>query len=128
MHQVGANYDQLNGIAHVAIFSASVDQLNQHTSKHRDLFPILADENEEYYTKIGVERSWLGMFKGMFGRMPSLIKSMFMGNIPRETGSRMLIMPVDILINEDGKVEKVRYGKDEGDHIPIDEVREFASA
>ena len=35
-------------------------------------------------------------------------------------------MPVDVLINEDGVVDKVRYAKDLSDHIPISELKEYS--
>ena len=47
-------------------------------------------------------------------------------------GSEMCIrdsittMPVDILINEKGIVEKVKYAKDLSDHIPLNEVISYS--
>ena len=35
-------------------------------------------------------------------------------------------MPVDILINEKGIVEKVKYAKDLSDHIPLNEVISYS--
>ena len=127
LHQIATRYNEFDGIVHVAIFSASVSQLNRHTSKHRDLFPILADEEEQYYKEIDVESSWIGMFRGMIFKLHLATKSMFMGNIPTEIGRKMLRMPVNIIVDEEGVVEKVHYGKDEGDHIPIDEVLTYVS-
>ncbi len=128
LHQIANRYGELGEMVHVAIFSGSVHQLNQHTSKHKDLFPILADEQEHYYRQITVERSWKGMLKGVFGRMPHLLKSMSMGHIPREFGHRMLLMPVDILVDEHGRIADIKYGTDEGDHIAMNDVLAFARA
>ena len=35
-------------------------------------------------------------------------------------------MPVDILVNKDGIVEQVKYGKTTIDHIPMREIIEFS--
>ena len=33
---------------------------------------------------------------------------------------------IDVLINENGLVEKVKYAKDLSDHIPISELKEYS--
>ena len=38
----------------------------------------------------------------------------------------MRTVPVDILINEDGTIEKVYYEKNTSDHLNFEEIREFA--
>ena len=40
----------------------------------------------------------------------------------------MGILPVDVLINKDGIVEDVKYGKDIADHMTFDEVKLFANS
>ena len=37
-------------------------------------------------------------------------------------------LPVDILINENGIVETVKYGKTTIDHIPMSDVIEFSNS
>ena len=38
----------------------------------------------------------------------------------------MTIVPVDILINEKGIIEKVYYGKNTTDHLSFEEIRDFS--
>ena len=40
----------------------------------------------------------------------------------------MTTMPLDILVDEQGTVQSVYYGKDEGDHMPFSQIKEFAEA
>jgi hypothetical protein len=38
----------------------------------------------------------------------------------------MTIVPVDVLINETGVIEKVYYGKNTTDHMSFDEIKNFS--
>jgi len=110
----------------VGIFPSEIEYLKKHTNKHTSGFPILADYEKKYYTLFGVKNSLFGMMRGMIFRMPSLLKSMALGNIPREISSRALIMPLSVLVDERGVIREVYHGKDEGDHISLDTVRNFS--
>jgi hypothetical protein len=68
------------------------------------------------------------MFKGMIFRMPTLLKGMLSGYIPREISSRMLIMPLSLLVDDKGVIQSIYQGQDEGDHMPMEQVVAFASA
>ncbi|MDH5229925.1 MAG: redoxin domain-containing protein [Gammaproteobacteria bacterium] len=110
----------------VAIFESELEHLKKHANKHMAGFPILADYDHKYYEMFGVKKSLIGMVKGMLFRLPSLFKSVLSGNIPREISSRLLIMPLSLLVDEHGIVQEIYHGKDEGDHIPIDRVLDFS--
>ena len=112
----------------VGIFPSEIEHLRKHTNKHTSKFPILSDCDLKYYRKFRVKKSFLGMIKGIVFRMPSLWKSMKAGNVPLEISSRVLIMPLSLLVDEKGIVQEIYHGKDEGDHIPIDRVVEFSKA
>jgi thioredoxin-dependent peroxiredoxin len=73
-----------------------------------------------------VKYSWPGVVKGMFLRMPTLMKSMFMGNIPWRIKGRMDAMPMNFLVNERGVIEVAYYGQDEGDHLSMVTISAFS--
>jgi len=50
------------------------------------------------------------------------IKGCFLTNI----GGNLLTMPASFLVNKQGVIETVCYGKDEFDHIPFEQVLTFA--
>ena len=112
----------------VAIFHSTVDNLNHFTSKHNAPFPILADKNYHYYDKYEVKRSLLAFLLSQITRGLNIFLAMTKGYIPYRIKGALDILPVDVLINEDGIVEKVKYGKDIGDHMSFDEVKSFANA
>ena len=62
--------------------------------------------------------STLGFFR--------LCKVLLKGYIPLIMKCSMRTLPVDILINEDGTIEKVYYEKNTSDHLNFEEIREFA--
>ena len=109
----------------VAIFEAKIERLKKHANKHLAKFPILADHEREYYQLFGVKKSLIGMFKGMLLRLPTLIIAIFKGYFPLEISSRVLTMPLSLLVDEQGVIQTIYYGKDEGDHIPLEQVMSF---
>jgi thioredoxin-dependent peroxiredoxin len=110
----------------VAVFDSPLDNLIRHTSDHHAPFSILADESNKYYKKYNIEHSLKGMLKGMIMRMPTLIKGMMKGYIPFPLKGSLLTMPADFLVDKDGVIQVAYYGKDEGDHLPFEQVKAFS--
>ena len=50
------------------------------------------------------------------------------GELKLPSKGSMTTMPLDILVDEHGTVQSVYYGKDEGDHMPFSQIKEFAEA
>jgi len=127
MHQLVSHYSQLGeNFSIVAIFHSPLDNLQRYVSGHDALFPVLADEEARYYREYAIERSISGVLKGMVTRMPTLIKAMTKGYLPTRIKGDMTIMPADFLVDERGIIRTAYYGKDEGDHLPFDQVKAFA--
>ena len=111
---------------HVDIFDSKIDNLKRFTSKHNAPFPILADENYQYFEKYGVEKSLVRFVWSQIIRANRQFKGYFKGYLPIAFKGGITTMPVDVLINENGLVEKVKYAKDLSDHIPISELKEYS--
>ena len=112
----------------IAIFDSPLDNLTRHAESHKAPFPILADESNKYYKEYGIEHSFIGMLKGIFFRMPTLLKGMFKGYVPLIIKGSITTMPADFLIDRDGNIKTAHYGKDEGDHLSFDEIKAFANS
>jgi len=104
----------------IAIFESQDETLRKAMRKYEASFRIMSDSKGLYYDAYALEKSFIGVIKGMLFRMPSLIKSMMMGNFPTQVDSAMTRMPADFLIDENGIIQIAYYGKDEGDHLDID--------
>jgi len=130
IHSLVQNYEQLpDNFEMIAIFDSPLDNLQRFSAGHNAPFPILADEENIYYRKFGVRRSLPGVVKGAILRMPTALYAMFgKGYIPWTVKGSMTTMPLDILVDEHGIVQSAYYGKDEGDHMPFSQIREFAEA
>lgn len=127
IHMLVNRFDELgNDFAIVAIFDSSVSNLKHHADRHESPFPILADEDNRYYREYGIEHSVAGMWKGMIFRMPTLLKAMLKGYLPTTFKGSLTTMPADFLIDRTGVIQVAFYAKDEGEHLPFEEIKTFA--
>jgi len=110
----------------IAVFDSPLDNLTRHAEGHKAPFPILADESNKYYKEYGIEHSFFGMLKGLFLRMPTLLKGMLKGYIPLIIKGSLTTMPADFLIDREGNIKVAYYGKDEGDHLSFDKIKSFS--
>jgi peroxiredoxin len=129
MHELVTRHNELpDDFAIVSVFDSPLNNLQKHAGKHRAPFAVLADENNHYYQKYGIEHSIPGVLKGMFLRMPQLLYGMFVkGYLPLSIKGSMTTMPADFLIDEQGIIRLSHYGKDEGDHLPFEQIKVFAA-
>ena len=127
LNEINNSYGEFGkNFTHVAIFDSNVDNLKRFTSKHNAPFPILADEKYEYFEKYSVEKSLLRFLWSQIIRANRQFRGYFKGYLPIAFKGSIITMPVDILINEKGVVERVKYAKDLSDHIPLNEVINFS--
>lgn len=120
-------HDELpEGFRIVAVFDSSLENLQRHAERHAAPFSILADSSGETYAAYRIERSVAGMLKGMTLRLPTLVKGLARGYLPIRPRGSMLTMPADLLIDADGVIRTAYYGRDEGDHLPWDDIVAFA--
>ena len=129
IHELVSRFNELGGqFTVVAIFDSPLDNLREHAERHHSPFPVLADERGHYYKHYGIEHSIAGVLKGMVLRMPAMLYAMFAkGYVPLKIKGSMTTMPADFLVDESGVIRRAYYGKDEGDHLPFDEVKQFAA-
>ena len=129
VHEMVTRFDEFgDNFTVVAVFDSPLENLQRHAGKHQAPFPILADKENIYYREYGIEHSLMGVLKGMVLRMPTLLKGMFIkGYMPLVIKGSMTTMPADILVDENGIIKMVHYGKVEGDHLPFDVVKQFSN-
>ena len=112
----------------VAVFDAKVGDLQKRMKKHDAPFVVVADETYEQFNKNSVKKSF---FKFMWGAMRSpltLLQATLRGYVPLTLSiSKLSTIPVDILIDEDGKVVEAHYCKDTADHLSLDRMIAFSN-
>lgn len=127
MRELVTRYGELgDDFTIIAVFDSPIDNLIRHALRHEAPFPVLADADNTYYKAYGVEHSVAGMLKGIFLRMPTLLKGMFAGYIPTTFKGSPTTMPADFLIDREGVIQMAYYGGDDGDHLPFDSVKDFS--
>lgn len=127
VHELVKRFDEFGeDFTIIAIFDSSLEHLTKHASGHKAPFPILADQENKYYREYGIEKSLYGMLKGMILRFPTLMKGLLQGYLPNIFKGSLITMPADFLVAREGRIQTVYYGKDEGDHLPFEQVREFS--
>jgi len=127
VHELGKRYDEFgDNFTIVAIFDSPLDNLILHSRKHHSPFTILADEDNKYFKRFGIEYSFLGVIKGSIFRFPTLLKAMLRGYLPLRIKGKWTTMPADFLVDQAGIIKQAYYGNDEGDHLLFDEVKNFS--
>ena len=127
VHELVQRFDEFgDNFTVVAVFDSPLDNLIRHAEGHNAPFAILADESNQYYREYGIGHSVSGMLKGMFLRMPKLVKGMFKGYLPTIIKGSLTTMPADFLIDQAGIIQVAYYGKDARDHLSTEQVIEFS--
>lgn len=114
------NYEELGkrNIEVLAVFHSSPEEIFKFAGKQKAPFPILPDPTFSLYQVYDIESSLWGKLKTM-GNLPKVWKMMFGGFFNLNSMSDPNTLPADFLIGEDQRLEMAYYGKDFGDHIPL---------
>ena len=112
----------------VAIFSCNVDALKKTSTKHGNNIIIAADEERTYFNKYDMPLSMTRVMLGLTISPLRMMRAVFKGYAAPSFNGSFTAIPVDMMINKKGIVEKVRYASHTTDHIPLSEVIEFSNA
>ena len=114
--------------ANVAIFSCNVDALKKTATKHGNNIIIAADEERTYFNKYDMPLSMTRVMLGLTISPLRMMRAVFKGYAAPSFNGSFTAIPVDMMINKKGIVEKVKYASHTTDHIPLSEVIEFSNA
>jgi thioredoxin-dependent peroxiredoxin len=105
----------------IGLFASAQDEIKKYAGKQNPPFPIIPDPTLSLYKSYKVEASQMGMLKAMMqpGKMWRVMTSGFFNM--NAIADKPLI-PADFLINESGIIKRAYYGKDFGDHVPIEDI------
>ncbi len=112
------------GLEMVAVFQSPIEKMMQYAGKQDSPFPIVADPKRTLYELYGLECSWWGLITGMM-RFSELLKTAKLGFLKLDIDGKMAMLPADFLINENMEVVHAYYGKDIGDHLPVDYIEDW---
>lgn len=115
---------QHNNVKVLLVYESSMDKMKEYLGEETYPFTFIADPENKLYRLYNIERStgkMLGsVFRGALGKAMAG-KKLFRKKIAQDGHANTI--PADFLIDETGKLNRVHYGNDIGDHIPIAELR-----
>ncbi|MGM0444552.1 MAG: redoxin domain-containing protein [Fibrobacterota bacterium] len=111
-------------IALVGVFGSPAADVTQVKEIHGTDFPLAADTAGDLYRLWRIQKSFSGMLKGMIFRFPTLVRGLLHGYIPKNPHGHLMTMPAQFLVSPAGTLLLVHYGRDEGDHVDLQRIRE----
>ena len=89
----------------VGVFDAEISDLAKRMAKHNPKFTIVADESYQHFLAHGVEKSTTRVMLAPLRAPLTTLEAILRGYIPMTMSmSKMSTIPVDVLIDEEGKV------------------------
>lgn len=128
VYELADEYNALSrqGMHIVTLFRSTGAQVRQFVARRPRPFIMAADPEMRVFRPYGIELSWGGMLRTVMLRMPRMMAGLRLsgGGI---SGSGPNLLPADFLIDSFGFVRRAYYGRDLGDHLPIEDIRAFAA-
>jgi len=123
LNQLIKRYDdfQDKGIAVITLFASSRDTILKYAGKQEPPFPIVPDEELKLYKLYKVEESISAKLRTM-AKIKDVMKVMRSEYFNFHSFGTENIVPADFMVNENLVIDRAYYGKDFGDHIPIEEI------
>ena len=116
-----------NDVIMIGVFDAGIADLTKRMEKHDVPFTIVADEDYEFFSSNGVSKSFGKFMRGAAKSPLTLLQATLRGYIPLTMSFQKLsTIPVDVLIDETGKVVEAHYCKDTADHMPLEKMIAFS--
>jgi peroxiredoxin len=117
-----------NGIRILGIFQSPAERIAHYVGTQSPPFPLVPDPDLTLYRLYGVESSWRGFARAWTLGIPQVYRAVVAnGFLPGTMENNIHRVPADFLIAPDGKLIDVYYGRDIGDHMPMDRVFSHSS-
>lgn len=119
----------LQGLEVVAVFESSDSNMSQYVGRQEAPFPLIADPQADLYDLYGVEVSEEKLQATIADSKTQTFVAEAAAEgfaLTPEEGSNMHRIPAEFLINEEGIVQVVHYGRLVTDHLPLDVIDRFA--
>ena len=128
--QLTQRYKQYSdaGLEVIAFFASSEEEVQHFVKVRPRPFTIVADPDNVAYKAYGIERSKARSAYGVLKRFKMWIlgfKILGFEGAMKNLQNPSDIMPADFLVDEQGYIVETYYGKDAGDHIPLERIEQF---
>jgi thioredoxin-dependent peroxiredoxin len=107
----------------IAVFQSPAEKLSQYVGRQEPPFPLVAVPPQRLYAAYGVEHSSGGLLAAWAFRSREIARAIFShGFRPGSIEGGIHRIPADFLIAPDGRIRVAYYGRDIGDHVPIETI------
>jgi len=110
------------GLDLIAVFQSSAANILKHVGQQDPPFPIIADPEKTLYARYGIEASGWAVARAAVRRMGDAARAVAMGFTPKDIDGDKDLIPGDFLIDAEGIVRIAYYGRDIGDHLPLERI------
>jgi len=118
---------QAQGLDVIAIFESPAERLLETVASQAIPFSVIPDPNRALYRLYGVVPSLWGYVVGAF-RFRAFRDAFKRGFRPGKGEGAITQLPAEFLIGPDLTIERAYYGKDIGDHLPLEEIDAWLEA
>jgi thioredoxin-dependent peroxiredoxin len=118
---------ETNGLDVVAVFESPAERLLETVASQPIPFPVIPDPERALYRLYGVVPSLWGYVVGAF-RIRAFRDAFKRGFRPGKGEGAITQLPAEFLIGPDLTIERAYYGKDIGDHLPLEEIDAWVEA
>ena len=127
VHELIENYERLkNKIEIVLIFQSPKEKIEQYVGKQDIPYRVLPNPSKTLYHLYGVENSWLGFAKAWTVKIKQVFVAVLQNRyLPGSVEGEIHRIPADFVIDQDNTILKAFYGKDIGDHLPLEELEAY---
>lgn len=122
--EISDRYEDDDRLFVVAVFQSPDDSIKEHAAGVETDVTVIGDPGERFYKVYGVEegmRAWCMGVQSIYRFGRSLMRGNKRG---KKEGSKTRI-PADFLIDEEGILRHVYYGRHMDDHMPLDWIEDF---
>jgi peroxiredoxin Q/BCP len=126
VHELIRNADHFaaHNIKVILVYESTAGKMLEYLSDRKYPFHFVADPENELYKLYSIERSMLKVLKSLFnGLMGKAMagKKMFKKSIKQDGHTDTI--PAEFLIDGDGNLSKVHYGRFIGDHLAVSDIK-----
>ncbi|MCG8027798.1 MAG: AhpC/TSA family protein [Candidatus Thiodiazotropha taylori] len=112
-----------SGIRILAVFQSPLERIAHYVGTQSPPFPLIPDPDLKLYRLYGVESSWRGFARAWTLGIPQVYRAVVAnGFLPGSMENEIHRLPADFLIDRNGRLIDVYYGRDIGDHIPLKQL------
>lgn len=117
---------QAHGLDMLAVFRSPQEKLRQYVGRQQVPFPLIPDPDQRLYGLYGVGHGWAGFLTAWAMRLPEIGRSVLgRGFLPGSVEGGIHRIPADFLVSTDGRLAMAYYGRNIGDHLPLECIERY---